>query len=466
MNKKSTEKQRRKERIRATVEANQNRSDLRSRGDGSLASWFSQHLSRRSFGKGMAWTAALAAAGLTVYQVTDDEPEITLDSLELQRKSGWNIGSTNKPLAFEGSLTTDSQNKSWQGYDPNYLISIYQPRSSAWQPFFVPTLLQSLSQSSLSAQMRPIRTSRMTETYERGQGLRELLSQTENAQQTLIIAELPGPQSVALGAALADTAELVPGFDNWPHPLGVVKAHETLGAMVYYANEIAEKKAKLKENAPALLLLDSNRLTPYQDEDTQFDNRFLAKLPPADQLKQRGIQNVMYVVKDETQKNELDDINEDLVELQKQGIGVQMLRLSEFKPYDDEIVKATADGTPTRAVERHYYYGGSPLSHLWFYSHYYYRPYPTVSLYRGGGYIPVARPATAPSFSPPAYRPVTRPTVFSAARVGGTSGAGVGKARPSGFGRTSVRMSGGQVTGVRSGRSGSYGRGFGGFFGG
>jgi hypothetical protein len=43
----------------------------------------------------------------------------------------------------------------------------------------------------------------------------------------------------------------------------------------------------------------------------------------------------------------------------------------------------------------------------------------------------------------------------------------VGRTRPSGFGRTSVRMStDGRVTGIRSGRSGSYGRSGGGWFGG
>jgi len=463
---KQQEKQRRKQRAREMMETRGAAGNLRNTGNNSLASWFSQHLSRRSFGKGLAWTAALTAAGLTVYQIADDDNEVSMESLDLQRKSGWNVGSSNKPLTFEGSVSTDSQNKTWSAYDPNYLISIYQPRSSAWQPFFVPTLIQSLSQSSLSAQMRPVRTPQMLDTYARGQGLRELLSQAQNPGQTLILSELPGAQSVALAASLADTVEPVPLFDNWPHPLGVVKSHETLGALAYYANEIAEKKSKLKEGAPAMLLLDSNRLASYQDEDTQFDNRFLAKLPPADQLKQRGIQNVMYVVKDPSQRTELDDINEDMVEWQKQGINVQMLRLSDFQPYDEEVEKTNTDGTTTRVVERHHYYGGSPLSHWWFYSHYYYRPYPTASVYRGGGYVPIPRTPTAPSFNPPAYRPVTRPTVFSAARVGGTSGTGVGKTRPSGFGRTSVRMSGGQVTGVRSGRSGSYGRGFGGFFGG
>ena len=59
-----------------------------------------------------------------------------------------------------------------------------------------------------------------------------------------------------------------------------------------------------------------------------------------------------------------------------------------------------------------------------------------------------------------AYKPVLRPTIFSARRTG--IGAGVGKQKPSGFGVVSVRASKstGRITGVRTGRSGSFGRGF------
>src|SRR5258706_204106 len=179
--------------------------------------WFTEHLSRRKLGKGLMWTAALGMAGLTVYKISDkDDPEVTLDSLELQRKEGWNVGSTEKTL--------------------------------------------------------------------------------------------------------------VPVFDNWPHPLGVVRSHETLGALVYYAHEIEEKRSKVPENAPALILLDGNRLATYTDQDTQFDNRYLAKLPPADQLKQRGIQQVIYLTKDQTQTAELDDINDNIVESHKKGINGSLLR--------------------------------------------------------------------------------------------------------------------------------------------
>lgn len=439
----------------------------------SPAGWFTDHLSRRKFGKGMMWTAALGMAGLTVYKLSaDNEPEVSLDSLELQRKEGWNVGSTEKTLVFPAGLTaTDSVGKTWSAYDPNYLISIYQPRDARWQPFFVPTLLQSLSQPSLNGQIRPLRTNEMIDAYSRAEGLRTLIASSPNASQTLIISDLPGPASVALGAAMADTAQLVPVFDNWPHPLGVVHSHETLGAMVYYAHEIEEKRSKLKEDAPAIMLLDGNRLASYTDQDTQFDNRYLAKLPPADQLKQRGIQQVIYLTRDQTQTQELDDINEDFVEWQKNGINVRLLQLSEFKPYDEPLTASGATATSTvnssPTVVRHYYYGGYPYSHWWFYDHYYYSR-PRVLYGYSGRSIPPPPVNTRPTFSPPSYRPVSRPTVFSASRIGTSPGAsGVGRTKPSGFGRTSVRMgNNGRVTGTRSGRSGSYGRSGGGWFGG
>jgi hypothetical protein len=205
------------------------------------------------------------------------------------------------------------------------------------------------------------------------------------------------------------------------------------------------------------MLLDRQRLSEYKDADNQFDNRYLAKLPPPDQLKQRGITNLLYVMKDESQREELDDLNEDFVEYQKQGINLQILRMSDFKPVTEQVQTTQPNGAPVTNTETHYYYRGSPFFHWWFYDHYFYRPYSTVYVYRGGRSTPLARPSmSAPPI--PAYRPMSRPTIFSGTRVGGY-GQGIGRTRPSGFGRTSVRMSSdGRVTGTRAGRSGSFGR--------
>lgn len=443
-----------------------------------MAGWFSSQLTRRSMGKGLAWTALLGAAGVTIYKVAgDNDNEISTDSLELQRREGWDVGSTQKALVFNEGLTAiDSVQKSWSAYDPNYLLSIYRPRNAAWQPFFVPTLIQSLGQSSLNRQMRPINTALMRDCHDRAGGLRDLLAQAPDPSQTMIVSDLPGPGSVAVGAALSDVAEVVPLFDNWPHPLGVVRSHETLGAMLYYAHEIEEKRSKLSDKAPALMLLDSDRLNPFTNEDNQFDNRYLAKLPTSDQLKQRGVTQVIYLVKDKLQTQELDDLNDEFLEWQKNGIGVRMLQLSEFRAEEVPQVASQAGGsTPagtgiasaptggTTVIHRNYYYGGSPYTHWWFYDHYYYRSPRTLVSYREGRSIPIPKPAMRPTFSAPSYRPASRPTIFSASRIGGTSG--IGKTRPSGFGRTTVRVaSNGLITGTRPGRSGSYGRSGGGWF--
>jgi hypothetical protein len=312
----------------------------------------------------------------------------------------------------------------------------------------------------------------MNDVYQRAEGLRNLISQSPDANQTLIISDMPGPSSVAAGAAMAESAQLVPIFDNWPHPLGVVRSHETLAAMIYYAREIEEKRSKLPDNAPAMILLDRNRLTQYTDRDDQFDNRYLAKLPPAGELKQRGIQQVIYLVKDQNQTQELDDINDDLVEWQKSGINVRMLRLTDFKPSDEPVQASTAPGASgtgsTTTYHRDYYYGGSPLWAWMFFSHYGYGSPGQVYLPRDGSRTSIPRTTSRPTFEPPNYRPVSRPTIFNSSRVGTSPGAtGVGKTRPSGFGRTSVRVSNdGRVTSTRPGRSGSYGRSGGGFFGG
>lgn len=469
------EKQRRKN---PTTSSSSSDISSGSSGTNPVTNWFQQDVSRRSatkrLGKGMAWAAGLGLVGLTGYKLfSSDDTEVSQDSLDLQKKEGWNVGSTDRKLNFEPTLTSATASvpeSDWKQYlDPNKLLATYQPASATWQPYFVPTLIQSLAQSSLREQIKPVKTPLMEETYGQAQGLRELLSQSANANESLIMADLEGPQAIAFAAAMADFAQVVPVFDNWPHPLGVVRSHETLGAMVYYAKEIEDKKAKLNDKAPAVLLLDNQRLNAYTDEENQFDNRYLAKIPSVNDLKQRGITSLTYVVKDQRQKDELDDLNDDFVELQNQGISVRLLRLSEFRAASDEtLASTTTPGTTSHTgstVVRHYYYGGSPYYHWWFYDHYYYRPHPYAYTSYGTNRIPYSRPTTAWPTQAPSYRPVSRPTMFSGTRVGGASG--VGRNRPSGFGRTSVRMSsGGQVTGVRSGRSGSYGRSSGGWFGG
>jgi hypothetical protein len=273
---------------------------------------------------------------------------------------------------------------------------------------------------------------------------------------------------------MASWADVIPDFENWPHPHGVVRSHDTLAALMYYAALVQEQKKQLPESAPGLLLLDTQRLAPYTDADDKFDNRYIATVPSATALQQRGVKNIMYVVPSREQKEESDDLNDDFVAYKNAKLKVVLFPLSDFQKVAQQVSKKEPDGTTRTATETRYYYGGGLESHLGFLMLYsflaprpmlYYpppmgSPYPPSSPPSGGAGTGGWRSTTvgdvrAPSTPAPSYEPRARTTLFSGTRVGGQEG--VGRTKPSGFGRTSFRTSGGQVTSV--GRSGSLGRG-------
>lgn len=411
--------------------------------------------SRRTFIVGGAIGAGALLTGIGLWGVTgDDTTDVDKDSLELQRTGGWNVGSEDRRLSMPSAQVADSQQSdAWKRYlDSSAMLSAYQPQTEAWMPFFVPTLIQSLQSETLRGQLAPLFTPGMKESYERGQALaREFLDFAENAGEVAFVIDLAGPESIALGAGMADSARLITTFDNFPHPLGVTPSHETLGAMLYYAAEIEAKQQKLSPSAPPVFLLDSKRLAAYGDADTQFDNRYLTKLPSAERFQERNIKSIIYVTPDRTRTEELDDLNEDFVEYKNKGLNVAMLPLSDFTPTD-----GTGGQTQTGATEeRRYYYGGSPGSHLlFFYAYPFFRPYPAYAS-RYPGY---AGASSMPrSVAPPRYIPAPRPTMFSGTRIGSGSAVGVGRSKPSGFGRATVRVApSGSVVGTRAGRSGFY----------
>jgi hypothetical protein len=443
-----------------------------------------QAVDRRTFNTGaLAFTALLSMSGCK------SEKESAADSLKLQQEHGWNVGAKESRLLFLNTVEQDASGATdWRAYtDPTRLIAAWQPHSESWQSFFTPTLMQALKDESLRMQMRIILNNDMREAFARGETMRrDLLSQVDKGTETFFIADLPGPAVVAFGAGMAGWADLIPSFENWPHPNGVVRSHEVLAALLYYATYIQEQKTQLSGSAPGLLLLDSQRLAPYTDDGSQFDNRYVATVPSAAALQQRGVKNIVYIMPSREQKHESDDLNDDFVAYKDAKLKVVLLPLSDFQKVAQEVTKTAPDGTTQKVTETRYYYGGGLESHLGFlllYSFLAPRPmlyYPPPMGYPYGyGYPPSYPPGggtpsgggvggggwrsttlgdvRAPSTAPPSYTPSPRPTLFSGTRVGGQSG--VGRTKPSGFGRTTFRSSGGRLTGLGSGRSGSLGRG-------
>jgi hypothetical protein len=221
----------------------------------------------------------------------------------------------------------------------------------------------------------------------------------------------------------------------------VVPSHQTLAAAIYHRPDFVRTRAERPAPSPPAFVLDSNRLAPYRDQSDRFDNRYLARLPTGEALAQRGVERVLYVTANE-QRTELDDLNDDFVAFRGKGLDVKMIALSDFSPAPLELLSANRL-PPTHST---YYYGGHPMGHAFFWSSYHWssRTYPRRSF---SGSLPRSVSSGG------SFAPVARPTMFSSRTVGGI--AGVGKQKPSGFGRVSYRSSGGRSS---SGRSGSFGR--------
>jgi hypothetical protein len=391
----------------------------------------------------------------------DDEVETSLAALELQKREGWNAGYSSMGLTFPALPASEAmRNSIGMLFAPAGLTGMAQvllpePRL---RPYAVSTLFQALdepSNTSLRDAIRPVHTPAMDQAYARGQALRELMARPDAPAGVALIVDLPGPEAVALAAGLAERFAPVFTFDNWPHPLGVVPSHLTLGATAYYYPQLMVASARRPPDPMPAFVLDANRLSPYRDDANQFDNRYVAPVPSADGLQRLGIKRLLYLRPDGASLTELDDLNADFVEWERAGIEVRAVALSDFSAQQDAIANPA---TATAATTTHYYYGG----------HAHYHPF----FWRSYGWTSVATSAPARLTPPPtrlsaapAYRPAFRPTMFASRTIGGA--AGFGKQKPSGFGRVSVRMAGARVSSFGSGsrRSGSFTRSRSSFFG-
>jgi hypothetical protein len=421
------------------------------------ARWWqeSQRLSVDPIGRRRALQALAVLGGsaavlglVAAFSGSDDHVDVSMDALQLQRREGWNVGQQGAALRFPPSAGVDADgSRGWTETLPA-LARELAPASPSLAPYYVPTLFQSVEAvpgATLRAALAPVAPDQRD--FLRGQSILSLFKAVNTPADTAIILDLQGPSSVAVAAGLASGFEPVFIFDNWPHPLGVVPSHLTLGSAVYERPVFLRARRERAPTAPPVFVLDRDRLARYVDEESQFDNRYVAKLPTAENLRSLGIRHLLYVTPSKTELRELDDLNDDFVEYGKASIDVKVL------PLTDLDTPAAAQGATASAPPTGFYYGGHPQTHLWFWHNYGWHV-PTVS-------APVSRPALSslPDVSRgAAYRPALRPTIFSSRTLG--TGSGVGKQKPSGFGRVAVRASKstGAITGIRSGRSGSFGR--------
>jgi len=375
----------------------------------------------------------------------DPEPEApAAQALEVQMRDGWNVGLEARTLMFPGETEVDVAGSAEWKQNLGDLAITLAPGQERLAPFYVPTLFQSLSAPaalSLRASIRPIFTPAMQVAYARGLGLASLFQAGNFPTDVALVVDLPGPEAVAVAAALADHFEPVFTFDNWPHPAGVVPSHLTLAAALYYRPMFERARGARPVAAPPVFVLDGDRLSEYTDEQFEFDNRYTARLPGPEALAKLGIHHVLYVVSGQVVE-ERDDLNDDFVAFERAGVDVRMLSLIDFRPGEVPLASPWEPPVALDQGDPAYYWNGDWEFHLRFWDWY---------GWRGGGRVSYGPPP--PHLAPWChYRPRVRVTMFSGVH---RNGAWV---RPShdftGFGQVSP----GRASPTSSWRSGSLGR--------
>jgi hypothetical protein len=279
----------------------------------------------------LAVGAGLGLAGLAI-DACEPTKTSRLGALDLQRKYGWSFGAATENLVFNGQST--------QPFDRArlaQLVSDLAPRVAAHRPFYVQTLFESptalptaVSEGdptpipSLKDALQPIFTNGMRDLFKWVQANVEAMAAVTGAA---LVVDLDGQDSMAFAAAASSRFDPIFLFDNWPHPHGVVPAHLTLAAAAYYQPMLAAAvpTSPAGPHAPApMFVLDRQRLAPYSDSATQFDNRWVARMPGVQALRSLGITRLLYVAPVGA-GHELDDLNDDFVTDHTAGISVALL---------------------------------------------------------------------------------------------------------------------------------------------
>jgi len=323
-------------------------------------------------------------------------------SLDLQQANGLMFAADGRSFAWPNAVPTDVTNAPLDRSSLPQLGGDLRPRVVRWQAFHVPTLAASLQANDAEPLLRSIPcqdSPAMRAAHGRGRALRDLLEQADAPERLVVVVDLPGPESVAFAAGLQPLATAVFQFGNWPHPRGIVPAHETLAALLFHRPTFVSAPSDPKR--PAVFVLDRNRLAPYANDPERFDNRYVVHLPTAATLRTMQIERILYVVPEGAEEQELDDCNETFVAYRAAGLQVRLVSAGDFQPAD--VAGSGGDGARGASSAQRYYYGGSPLHHWWFWRGF------------GGGRVPEGRRVEPPTMplAGARYQPTPRPLASS-----------------------------------------------------
>lgn len=347
---------------------------------------------------GVALFVGLAIKGISNASSGDDGEEVSLalkKSIDMQKQYGWDFGARGQALVYDGTKLTP--------FDRTQLAQlggVMIPVDPDHRSFHRPTITESLAAQPtttlppdpdaispepkfvpLSEVIVPAESIAMKEAYRAGEALARLAKDKEtiDGKRVGLLIDLPGPSSVAFAAGAADVFEPVLLFDNWPHPKGVVAAHDALAALTFYQPRFAGTRSIVRR-WPAFVL-DRSRNSAYSDASDKFDNRYYARFPAAEALRAKGITQILYVTPGLSTLEEPTDVNIPLSDLASTAtapaVGARTIALSDFRasaapppptlrppplPAGSAVPSASATAPPPHDYVTRTYYGGKPAT--------------------------------------------------------------------------------------------------------
>ena len=281
---------------------------------------------------------------------------------------------------------------------------------STWQPYEQRQLFSFPANAGIPQdQIRPRVDAKDRSAHERAADLRKALAREKVVGLALLI-DLPGSEAVAAAAALSPNFAPVSTFSNWPHPKGLVPAHETLGATLFWLPEFAEAAAARSPGAPPAFICDAKRLAYYDNSSGIFDNRYRVRLPDAAQLKAQGIERLLCLVPDSKKLQESDDLNEALNSYKEANIQVKLFPMDLLEPQSPSSGNHVASSNGSTLSS-----GSSSSSHHSYLGHSNW--YPIFLNHYGWGHPSSSSPSSVSSFGsrPPSasWSPTRRSSLFS-----------------------------------------------------
>ncbi len=211
-----------------------------------------------------------------------------------------------------------------------------------WQPYEQRQLFSFPANAGIPQdQIRPRVDAKDRSAHERAADLRKALA-SEKVEGLGVLIDLPGSEAVAAAAALSPDFAPVSTFSNWPHPKGLVPAHETLGAALFWLPEFAKAAAARSPSAAPVFICDAKRLAYYDNSSGVFDNRYRVRLPDAAQLKTQGITRLLCLVPDSKKLQESDDLNEALNSYKEANIDIKLFPMDLLEPQSPSTTVASS----------------------------------------------------------------------------------------------------------------------------